>query len=543
MEEAHLPTVTLSIPTPSGNKSIQLLQGTTVFVVGQNGTGKSALVHRFVSNLGGQAIYLPGSRPSYFDAESLSITPNSRRVLTDNFRQWDSTPDTRWKSISGTSRNERAIHDLTAAETQYKIDAANEIKRDGKESKAITRLQSVESPLDRVNALLQQGNLPITLAMVGAELKAQRNNSQTYSIAKMSDGERTALIMIAEVVAAPSGSTFIIDEPELHLHRSIVVPLISSTIRENPSSSFIVSTHELELLTSCPQASVVLVRGCNWSGETIATWDVDIISSAGDLPEDLRVDILGSRRKVLFVEGTVNSLDSPMYALLFPNVSVRPKGNFREVERAVAGLRAVEDAHHAKAFGMIDGDGMSAEQINAYEAKGIYPLPVHTVESLYYCEEALAAIARHQGNTFGEDPSVLLLQAKAKALEALDHDDRIPYLASRIAERRLRDDLLQHLPERTALITNQSTSITVSLVSPYPSEFKRLNDLRSDDDLASIIARYPVRESGVLDALAKALKFSSRPDYEKAALSRLSAEEPLRTALRVKLGHLATQLA
>ena len=61
----------------------------------------------------------------------------------------------------------------------------------------------------------------------------------------MSDGERSALVLIAEVVAAAAGSVFLIDEPELHLHRSIVVPLIGSMIRENPASTFIVSTHEL----------------------------------------------------------------------------------------------------------------------------------------------------------------------------------------------------------------------------------------------------------------------------------------------------------
>jgi hypothetical protein len=72
------------------------------------------------------------------------MTQHSRKTLTTTLRNWDASPDTRWKSISGTSRNEKAIHDLVAAELQYKLDAANEIENEGKESRAIFRLQSQE---------------------------------------------------------------------------------------------------------------------------------------------------------------------------------------------------------------------------------------------------------------------------------------------------------------------------------------------------------------------------------------------------------------
>lgn len=153
------------------------------------------------------------SRPSYFDNESLSLTPASRRNLEQNLRSWDASPDTRWRSFSGTSRNEKAIHDLQAAETQYKIDAANEIKIDGAKSAAVARLQSNNSPLDRVNALLAQANLPISMLIDGGELRAKQSGA-IYSFARMSDGERAALVFAAEVVAAPDGAIFLIDDPE-----------------------------------------------------------------------------------------------------------------------------------------------------------------------------------------------------------------------------------------------------------------------------------------------------------------------------------------
>ncbi|EAS2265009.1 ATP-binding cassette domain-containing protein, partial [Salmonella enterica] len=218
-----------------------------VFILGRNGTGKSALVHFIRSQLqyqySGRLIYLPGSRPSYFDGDSLNMTPNSRLQFENNSSSWDSSPDIRIRPVSGTTRNERAIYDLQAAELQYHVDAAYDIKQNGKESLSIGILQSRSSPLDRVNRLLLQSNLPVSTIIDTGELKARRDGN-TYSISRMSDGERTALILIADVIAAKPDSCFLIDEPELHLHRSIVVPLIAALISERPDCTFLVSTHE-----------------------------------------------------------------------------------------------------------------------------------------------------------------------------------------------------------------------------------------------------------------------------------------------------------
>ena len=58
-----------------------------------------------------------------------------------------------------------------------------------------------------------------------------------------------------------------------------------------------------------------------------------------EIDEDLKRDILGARRKMLFVEGVEGSLDMPLYSIVFPNVSVIPKGSTREVESVVSAIR------------------------------------------------------------------------------------------------------------------------------------------------------------------------------------------------------------
>jgi hypothetical protein len=57
------------------------------------------------------------------------------------------------------------------------------------------------------------------------------------------------------------------------------------------------------------------------------------------IDDNLKKDILGARRKLLFIEGTEHSLDKPLYALVFLNTSVVAKSSCRDVEHAVFGIR------------------------------------------------------------------------------------------------------------------------------------------------------------------------------------------------------------
>lgn len=532
------------IQVPSGQETattIDVEPGYPVFILGRNGTGKSALVNRLSGQLGDNVIYMPGSRPSYFDNESLSLTPASRRQLAENIRSWDASPDTRWRSFTGTARNEKAIHDLQAAETQYKVNAANEIKVEGAKSAAVARLQSNDSPLDRVNALLAQANLPVSMLIDGGELRAIQSGA-IYSFARMSDGERAALVFAAEVVAAPDGAIFLIDEPELHLHPSIVVPLLKALIAERPECGFVVCTHELDLPSSTPCANVILVRGSTWQGGNIATWEIDVLQDPDQIPEWLRTDLIGSRRKIMFIEGTSTSLDQPLYALLFPSVSVRSRESCRDVMRAVEGLRAVEGMHRARAFGLVDHDGMGAERVAELESNGIHPLPIFAVESLYYSAEVLRALAVHQARTFSLPSDTIVAEATTAALTALKANGTAEHLASRLAERQMRDRLLLAMPERQSMLTGSVCDIAITINSPYPAELDRIKTAIAAGAVDAIVSRYPVRESAVLNCLAKALRFNGRSDYERAALTLIGGDENLRAMLKARLGNLAAQL-
>lgn len=537
--------VQFSVPTSNGELQIDIPDSKALFILGRNGTGKSALVHyirgRCQSIVGDNLIYLPGSRPSYFEGDSLSMTANARHQFVANSVVWDASPDIRTRPTSGTSRNERAIFDLQAAEVQYRVDAANQIEAEGAESAAIVRLQSRSSPLDRVNRILLQANLPVQVVIGNGELRAQRDGN-IYSISKMSDGERTVLILIADIISAKSSSLFLIDEPELHLHRAIILPLLSALLAERPDCTMIISTHELSLANEHPECPIILVRGCLWSGTAPSQWTLDLLPSSVTIPEDLRTDILGSRQTILFIEGTSASRDQPLYATLFPKISLRHRSSCTDVRRAVVGLRQVESFHHAHAFGLVDNDSMDHAFQQKLLSEGVYALPIFSVESLYYAPQVISAVAVRQGETFGVDPVALIVAAKTKALLTLRQPGKIEHLAARVAERQMRDRLLAAIPSRADMVDSGSATLDVSVQSPYPDVLNRIRALLQAGDIDGIVAGFPVRESGILGDIAQSLRFIGDADYEKAALAAIAVDSNLSAQIKAMLGDLAMHL-
>jgi energy-coupling factor transporter ATP-binding protein EcfA2 len=161
---------------------------------------------------------------------------------------------------------------------------------------------------------------------------------EPYSTAQLSDGERNALPIAADVLTAPAGTLLLIDEPERHLHRSISSPLLMLLFARRPDCGFVISTHDIELALDHRRAATVLVRGCKFEDGVAVRWDADLLAPEADIGEDLKRAVLGARRKLIFVEGTGASLDKSLYNILFPEASVVAAQSCRNVEQAVAGL-------------------------------------------------------------------------------------------------------------------------------------------------------------------------------------------------------------
>lgn len=527
----------IGIPVGGQTVNISLEAGSTLFIVGKNGSGKSALVH-YVATRGLERLrYIPGSRSNTFDTDQIGLTANARDSLESNLQSWDQQPYGRYNPQRSTNRNERALFDLHERQVSHLLEAAEAIRSHEDPSTHVAALRDGLTPLERLNAILSQAALPIQLVIQQARLLASRGND-TFSFAWMSDGERSAVILAADVLAAAPGTIFLIDEPEVHLHKSIVTPLITALIVERRDCAFVVSTHELDLPAAFSGSRIVLVRSVTWSGQQPIEWKVDVLEDVSLLPESVRNDVLGARRRMLFVEGIATTLDQPIYALLFPQVSVHARSTCRRVKEVVAGLRAETATHRVEAFGLVDNDGM----VPADGKGGVYSTAAYAVESLYYCQPSIRAVAEAMASVSGLTTDDLIAQANSAALQCLKNaQPQIGHLAARLSERRLRDKLEESFPSHRDIAT-MGAEFSITVQSPYPAELERLKGLVDADDISRVVREYPIRETGVLKAIAQALRLPGTKDYERVLLQQVRRYPELRKAIKAELGQISDVL-
>ena len=387
----------------------------------------------------------------------------------------------------------------------------------------------------QLNDLLDLGTLTVSLRNFNDEeiLAQHRNRDTSFSIAQMSDGERAAVIMAANVLTVEPGTILLIDEPERHLHRSIIEPFLTALFAQREDCAFVISTHEIALPIANPKARVAMVRSCEWQGDTAKAWDVEVLKSNVDLPEDLKLDILGARRRVLFVEGTTNSLDLPLYSTLFPGLSVIPKGSCNDVIRAVTGLQGSHALHHVEAFGLIDKDNRPEDEIKALAKDSVFALGICSAEALYYCTDAIAAVAHRQAESLSREPDKMIETATRIGLEAIRERALSERMAAKRCERRVRNLVEARAPDwRKIKESEEKLHILSTIDSPYPGELTLFEKFAAAGDLNGLIARYPLRESSVFDKIARALECSGKAYYERIVVSRIREDANLACKLK-----------
>ena len=450
----------------------------------------------------------------------------------------------RWKDQYAQQRQSAVLFDLVAKENERARLITRHIDdQDVEEANRISLRET--SPFDQINKLLVLGTLAIILEhSKGEEILARHKNaSDSFSIAQMSDGERNAAIIAATVLTVEPETVLLIDEPERHLHRSIIEPFLSALFERRKDCTFVISTHEIALPVADPEAHTLVVHSCSWNENRANAWDVDLLEARAELPEDLKRAILGSRKRILFVEGDRSgSLDLPLYDALFPGISIVPKGGCAGVLRAVDGLRGSENLHHVEAFGLIDRDNRPDDEIIQLASKHVYALNVYSAEALYYCSDAIAAVAQHQAEALLGNADEMVELAKEKALDVLKESGLAERMAARRCERHVRNSMLSKIPDWKSIETNPTATICASIPSPFPDELDYFRNLLAEKKLDELIARYPLRDSRVFDMIADALQLTGKNTYEKTLLSRLQANARLAQSVKRRIKSLADAL-
>ena len=516
-------TFKLTFPSPdNGNHQLELEAGEMLFVLGANGTGKSSLMFHFSNQHRDRVRKISAHRQTWMNSDALDMTPSTKVQTEKHIQNDDRNVQSRFRDSYAAQRASMTIYEIIDAENirARAIAAAY----DARDMNALEEAGKVEAPITVINELLLQSNLPIRITIKANErIMASKDGGPEYSAAELSDGERNALLIAGNVLTAPPGTLLIIDEPERHLHRSIISPLLSQLLERRPDCSFVISTHDHDLPLEKPEARTLLLRSCTFNGQAVQNWDADELPAASPYDDTLRRDLVGSRRKILFVEGTEKSLDKTLYSLMFPMVSIIPKGNRHSVEQAVIGARASEALHWLQVFGITDRDGLTPEQVSVSRERGIYAVPYYSVEAVYFHPRVIEKIAVRQAAVTGDEEADLSRAAMSAGVDAIrGHTARLSQNATKKA---VREAILAQVPNDNHLLLGEDLHLSNDAVALHTARTRELDEAVIRTDWEGILTACPIRESDALDRISSTLGFRKREHYQKA-VRHLLTEDP-----------------
>lgn len=387
----------INLPKVNGNtEEIETTQ--SLLLIGANGSGKTrlgtwieidspykSLVHRISAQ---KSLAMPDSiTPVSIEiAENTLLYGNKDWTHQHKVHKWSKKPATTMLS----DFDKLLVYlfsDETEENAKFKIQCKSNPDR---VEPPVTKLDRVKEIWERI--------LPHRELVVGGlriQTKVKGGEGNLYNSSDMSDGERVIFYLIGQCLAAPKNGIIVIDEPELHLHKSVQAPLWAEIESLRSDCLFVYLTHDVDFAAANESATKVWLK--SFDG---VSWDWEKLLPTEGLPDDLLLEILGSRKPVVFVEGTTGSFDSSLYATILSDFLVIPRGSCTQVIQSVKALKSNPQIHHLEVYGIIDRDRRVLAEIAKLEQDSIYVLNVAEVENLFCVKEVLEIVS----NRLARDP-------------------------------------------------------------------------------------------------------------------------------------------
>lgn len=187
----------------------------------------------------------------------------------------------------------------------------------------------------------------------GLKLSVQCKKSPEYAISELSDGEKTIFYLLGQCLLTPENSLIIVDEPDIHVHKSILSNLFNEIEGIKNNCSFIYITHDIDFATSRNGKKYALLDYLHEN-----KWEIDEIDEDDTIPENILTSISGTRNSILFVEGKKDTSLDNIYNRVYNDLTVIQVESCSEVKSYTKALNKNKRFHKVKCFGLIDRDGL-----------------------------------------------------------------------------------------------------------------------------------------------------------------------------------------
>lgn len=384
------------LPLKDNSQKVELETETnSVILIGANGSGKSHL-GAWIEKQNMENVHRIGGQRNLNFSENISLKSYSNAMNSVFYGDETNTGNkswTRWRQHHFTTMLLNDFEPVLSA----LISKHNDESREYADLCCAAERNGAEKPLaprrifDALKSIWDSVYPHRTIKIKDSKFYASQGTKE-YSATEMSDGERAVLYLASQVLCVPQNKILIIDEPELHLHRSIMYHLWSELEKVRPDCLFIYITHDLDFVSSHIVSDIYWVKSYDGNGN----WQIEEIES-DDVPADLQAEILGSRKPILFVEGEKNSFDTQLYSAIYPNYHVIGCGGCSQVIMRTKAFNATRLSGMPDVFGIIDRDYRCEQELNALKDHNVYTIDVAEVENLFIVEELLKLVASHLG--------------------------------------------------------------------------------------------------------------------------------------------------
>ena len=432
LDKFFLSQIVANIDSYHFYKSLGFAQENTV-VVGANGCGKTTLANTLQKSLNVKdGIVIPAQKlliiPTFSSTPNYAATAETynqyQRTILDDKQTFNASKedDIPWGTTQQYGSEFKKVLATLYSERMAKRNKFCDAYERGEE---LTR-QQLQSALDVViniwNFLIEHRTLQCddsnNLVLTGDGVNG------SYPAFQMSDGERIILYLVGRVLLAPERALIIIDEPEMYLHKTIVDKLWNKLEWERRDCVFLYLTHDLQFAAS-RDAKKCWIR----SFEYPSKWNIEEIQD-NVIPEELLLKLLGSRKKILFCEGKRNSLDSKIFELLFEDYTITPVETCKDVINFTKAFNKIPNTV-AKAYGIIDRDFHSEDQLEKLKQQNVFSYGVAEIENLFLLPDDITGFAKYKNeecdiedietrilNKFEQDKQTQISQYVSSAINA-----------------------------------------------------------------------------------------------------------------------------
>ena len=502
-----------------GNATNDFCDSRQITIIGGNGAGKSSFMEEMMELCGPRA-YCLSALGAFFPSADESTMPGSIDALyREAIRQQS------YMRTDAVSQLDKLSYMLFADEVESLLNIKESVHLGGKGKKQVFK----PSKLDKIKRIWERifpGNKIMRTS--GRLLFSTTAGNDLVGTPSLSQGEKTVLYYLGAVLFAMPEAVIFIDSPSLFVHPSIMGSLWNSIESLRPDCTFVYNSVDVDFVSSRTRNTCIWVK--SFDKERHA-WAYEILPT-DQLKEDLLVELAGSRKPVLFIEGDArHSIDARLYSLVFRDMTVKPLGSCNKVIETTRSFNDMTTLHHLRSRGIVDRDRRTDKEVDYLRQKQIMVPDVAEVENIFLLPDVIKIMAKARGKDAGK----ILRRVKQQVVRNFKrHSDE---QALQHVRHKVKRDVECRIDARFSCITALETHLKQLWVKLEPRKYynqvrEHFAMLARDEDYEGILLVFNHKPMLPESCVHTLLGYKTKEDYISGVLDLLKSNTKDSEAVR-----------